>query len=529
MDAMEQLAFWGSCFTFLALAFGLLWLQSLKELPPGPWGLPVLGYLPWIDREKPQKTMMDLAKRYGKIFSVSMGSLFTVVLTDPQLIKEALSRDVFTDRANLHLTHGIMRGNGIIAAQGSKWREQRRFLTSFLKNAGMLKVGNKRDHMQNRILVGVFEACEMIRRSNGAPTDPLKVLIHTMGNVMNELLFGIKYQEGDPQWEYLQELAVEGVKLIGVAGPLNFLPFLRFLPSFRRTTKYILEGQKATHEEYKSISQRQSSEDQDNLLYMFKKEMASGRGEHFNEEQMYFLLADMFGAGVETSLTTLRWFLLFMAANPSNQEEVFEEIHTITKDKDTPELVDLPQMPYLEACILETQRIRPVVPLGIPHGSKEDAELGGYRIPQGSMILVPQYVLHMDSQAWVDPDRFDPARFLDFNSGKLVRDHSHFMPFQCGKRSCIGEEMARMMLFLFGAAILKKFSVSLPPDSDLQELLSGDNGITWAPSRHLLVFSTRNHQANPKDAAEGFTTTKDVSNLSSNDTMQDLMQSMGPL
>ncbi|KAF6203470.1 hypothetical protein GE061_001801 [Apolygus lucorum] len=520
---MEQLAFWGSCFTFLSLAFGLMWLQSLKDLPPGPWGLPILGYLPWIDREKPQKTMMDLAKRYGKIFSLSMGSLFTVVLTDPQLIKEALSRDVFTDRANLYLTHGIMRGNGIIAAQGPKWREQRRFLTSFLKNAGMLKVGSKRDHMQNRILVGVSEACEMIKRSDGAPADPLKILIHTMGNVMNELLFGITYPEGDPQWEYLQELAVEGVKLIGVAGPLNFLPFLRFLPSFRRTTKYILEGQKATHEEYKAISQGQSPENQDNLLFMFKKEMASGRGEHFSEEQMCYLLADMFGAGLETSLTTLRWFLLFMAANPFIQEKVFEEIYANTKEKDTPELVDLPQMPYLEACIYETQRIRPVVPLGIPHGAREDAELGGYRIPQGSMILVPQFVLHMDPQVWVDPDRFDPARFFDSNTKKLVRDHSHFMPFQCGKRVCIGEEMARMMLFLFGAAILKKFSVSLPPETDLQVLLPGENGITWAPSHHLLVFSARKHPEIHKEA------TKAVSDPFPTRAFVDLMQSMGPL
>lgn len=87
-------------------------LRQWKHLPPGPWGFPIVGYLPFFDRKSPHLTLTKLAREYGPIFSIKMGSIPAVVLSDHKLIREAFSKDNFSGRAPLFLTHGIMKGNG---------------------------------------------------------------------------------------------------------------------------------------------------------------------------------------------------------------------------------------------------------------------------------------------------------------------------------------------------------------------------------------------------------------------------------
>lgn len=62
--------------------------------------------------------------------------------------------------------------------------------------------------------------------------DAGRTLLHSLGNVVNSLVFGHRWVWGDPTWRWLQHLTEDGVKYIGVAGPLNFLPFLRYSELF---------------------------------------------------------------------------------------------------------------------------------------------------------------------------------------------------------------------------------------------------------------------------------------------------------
>lgn len=103
------------CLGTFVLGFWILKkINQWKNLPPGPWGFPIIGYLPYLDRQHPHLTLTKLSQQYGPIYGISMGSIYTVVLSDHKLIREAFSKDVFSGRAPLYLTHGIMKGNGKI-------------------------------------------------------------------------------------------------------------------------------------------------------------------------------------------------------------------------------------------------------------------------------------------------------------------------------------------------------------------------------------------------------------------------------
>ncbi|KAH0954656.1 hypothetical protein HN011_004368, partial [Eciton burchellii] len=346
------------------------------RLAPGPRGVPILGYLPWIDPERPHLSLTDLARKYGPICGLRMGSVYTILLSDPQLVRQAFAKDAFAGRAPLYLTHGIMQGYGLISAEGDLWKDQRRFVAGCLKNFGMVKLpGSRRDQMEKRILATMDECISKLKnRITADGIDPLETLHHCVGNLLNDLVFGKIYDENDEVWKWLRHLQEEGVKHIGVSGLLNFFPLLRFLPRYGRIMKSLLDGKCKTHQLYQAIidEHRARPLKMDSFLAAFDNAMTTNADNpgHFTQPQFYHLLADLFGAGTDTTLTTFRWFMLFMAVYPDEQRKIHDEMKELLGAR-LPELEDKHVLIRLEAAIAETQRLRSVVPVGIPHGTTQ--------------------------------------------------------------------------------------------------------------------------------------------------------------
>ncbi|XP_023166031.2 cytochrome P450 306a1 [Drosophila hydei] len=467
--------------------------RLLGRAPPGPWGLPLLGYLPFVDRLAPHKSLQALAKRYGGIYQLSMGSVRTVVLSDAALVRDFLRHEELTARAPLYLTHGIMGGYGIIGAGGDIWKYQRRQLIEWLKALGMTrKQCETRAQLEQRISCGVNECVQSYESEakEAELLDPLPALQHTLGNIINDLVFGETYERRDPNWLYLQQLQEQGVKLIGVSGMVNFLPWLRHLPGNKRSIRFLLDGKAKTHALYDRIIgrcnqqlQQQQQQPKRSILAHFLHERQP-YSQLYCDEQLRHLLADLFGAGVDTSLATLRWFLLYMAREQRCQQRLQSELRSLSE---SPTLAELEPIAYLRACLSEAQRIRSVVPLGIPHGVDQDTVVGDYHLKRGTMVLVLQWAIHMNPAVWPEPEQFRPERFLNADGDYAAP--AQFIPFQTGKRMCPGDELARMMLTLFAGRILRRFHIQLPAEEAQRVDMQGECGITLAPAHYKLKFT----------------------------------------
>uniref|UniRef100_A0A667Z2S1 Uncharacterized protein n=1 Tax=Myripristis murdjan TaxID=586833 RepID=A0A667Z2S1_9TELE len=208
-----------------------------------------------------------------------------------------------------------------------------------------------------------------------------------------------------------------------------------------------------------------------NISPLFDK-VFKGNGEiHYNgykwRRQRHFSINHLknFGEGKRTLELHIQLESNFLYVPSVSTEKVQEEIDRVIGQSRQPCLSDRANMPYTEAVIHETQRLRSILPLNVPRLCNKDTYVGGYFIPQGTTLLVNlSSVLH-DWTMWETPHRFNPQHFLDENG--CFRKREAFYPFSVGRRMCLGEQLARMELFLFFTALLQRFSISPVPGQEV--------------------------------------------------------------
>ncbi|MCQ7614313.1 cytochrome P450, partial [Salmonella enterica] len=206
----------------------------------------------------------------------------------------------------------------------------------------------------------------------------------------------------------------------------------------------------------------------------------------FTLENLAITVIDLFGAGTETTSTTLRYALLLLLKNPHVTAKVQEEIDHVIGRHRSPCMQDRSQMPYTDAVLHEVQRYIDLIPTNVPHAVTSDIKFRNYFIPKGTDVIPFLSSVLSDSKEFPKPEVFDPSHFLDGNGNFKKSDY--FMPFSSGKRICAGEGLARMELFLFLTTILQNFKLkSLVPPEELN-VTPEANGFASVPPKYQICF-----------------------------------------
>ncbi|XP_022095757.1 cytochrome P450 2U1-like isoform X2 [Acanthaster planci] len=365
----------------------------------------------------------------------------------------------------------------IIASSGQVWMQSRRFCMNILRSFGVGK-----SSFEERIGREAEELIKEMSAFDGKPLDPKSLLMNAVANVICSVMFGKRYEYTDAEFRRLLYCISRNAELFGAGGVILFFPSLRHLPFFstaelKANFDLLLEFLNDAVDAHRAALDANNPKDLiDMCLLEIKQHETQNQSPsvapsgdlpnssaYIKEENLHSIISDIFLAGSETTATTLQWLLLYVAVYPKIQQRVQAEIDAVVGRDRLPRMADKPELNFTRAVIWEVQRLCPVVPLGVAHAAASDTQFHGYTVPKETVLVSNLLMVFQDPKVWREPQKFDPGRFLN-EEGKAIKA-DELIPFSVGKRSCIGDNLAKMELFIFFSYFMHQFTVRKPDDS----------------------------------------------------------------
>jgi cytochrome P450 family 2 subfamily U polypeptide 1 len=412
-------------------------------------------------RNDPHLRIDRFAREFGDICLLRFGSVPTVVISHPDLLKEAFDKTELSDRWMSQIM-GILTHHGkdlAMAPYGEHWRQMQRFANrELLSRRNLQQI--REQHMEEIVSLLVAEVGE--RSDSGQPVDPTVMLSRSNSTIMFRAIFGRKDGASDFQDKQAELLAAvywtfQNATATNLA---DYIPWLGILPNgtiseARKRSRiiddiivHLINGVRA-----------RPDLDLKNPTCLVELMLARQAAGELTEESMTLLITNLMMAGIDTSAQTVTWLLLILANRPEIQRNIHEEMDRAIGPDSVPTVEDRERLPYLNAVILENMRYRTVGPLALPHKAAVTCQVGGYTIPAGAQVLGNLYSIHHDPRFWESPDRFVPERFLPREDGSpaSVMTSGAFIPFGVGGRSCPGRNFGEIVVWLHASRLLHRF------------------------------------------------------------------------
>ncbi|XP_046550719.1 cytochrome P450 1A1-like [Haliotis rubra] len=437
--------------------------SDLKNPPPGPWGFPVIGHLPLLGKD-PYVTFMKMKESFGNIFKIQMGSWPAVVVNGKQAIREALqnSGEDYAGRPQFMSAKIVSNGQSIgFGLYDETWKLHRKLANKVLTEFSNAKSNPIEDMIHDEIDTIVDDFMSM----QGATFNPREYVYLSAGSVIFQLCYGRQQniRENKDFAEFILNSAAF-TEFVSAGNPVDVMPWLRFLMPWKlKQFRTLIET--SSNASQKKILEHKNTFSSDNMRDITDRLISvSEETPKLSKERILMTINDLFGAGFETTASTLYWMLLLMAANPKVQRRVQAELDDVVGCGRRPSILDRGQLVYTAAVLHEINRFVSLTPLSLPHFTTTDTSLGGYSINQNTVVFINLYSMSHDPEVWGDPHVFRPERFLD-SSGEINKSLlEEFLPFSTGRRKCLGESLARNELFLFFTGVLQKCSIIQPPE-----------------------------------------------------------------
>lgn len=463
-------------------------LRQFKNLPgPRPW--PLVGNALQVKLSRLHQDIESWARQYGPVFKMHLGPTKVLVIADHKIENLLLKDrpDGFRRPKQLVDTLEEMGlQSGLLTAEGQTWKDQRRMVMA------SLSANNVRSYFPS--LLKVTERLQG-RWINAAETNATIDLQADFMRYTVDAIAGLSFgsdintleTDDDVIQHHLDKILPALFKRVNA-----IVPYWRVikLPADRKLDRSVALVSKSINgfiikaRERLDTDPSRRAHPQNLLESMIVAADQNDSG--VNNKDVAGNVVTMLLAGEETTATTLSWLIYLLKRNPEALKLAQEEARNLAAGlygksdaglngglgNLTPEKLN--ELKFIEACTLETLRLKPTGPFNVLVALK-DTEVAGVAVPKDMWVWS---VCRHDTLAedyFPDPTAFKPQRWLRTEGNDLAQARRVSMPFGSGPRVCPGRYLAMLEIKLAMVMLLNNFdieSVDTPDGGEAQELMS---------------------------------------------------------
>jgi cytochrome P450 len=430
----------------------------------------------------PHRRLLELLMAHGDIVQVVYPLETFVFLGRSEYIEHVLHHrhQNYDKRTSAWGNVRQVWGEGLLVADGDKWRRQRQRMQPAFHQQALEQFGAMVVDEAQRI-GHTWEAAA----AAGEPRDVFGDMLSCAVRAIARAAFGANVEETELIRRALAEIHdyINPMSLVNLARvPPRVQRLLN--PEYRR----FRHGAEAIHRILDEIiTSRQNGElDRRDLLGMMMSARDEETGEPMTTAQLHDEMIGMLMAGHETTAIAATWCWYWLSQYPDAERELHAELDTVLAGR-TPSYADLASLPFTRMVLQESLRITPPT-WAVDRRALADDEIDGYVIPKGAFIGFSPYVMHHLPRYWPDPEVFDPHRFSAEQSAG--RPQYAYCPFGGGPRRCIGMRFALTEGALILAVLAQSYSAGRPPGATVEPLsrttLTPKGGMTMTIERRRI-------------------------------------------
>ncbi|CAL0314847.1 unnamed protein product [Lupinus luteus] len=469
--------------------------HSNQNIPPGPWKLPIIGNIPHLLTSTPHRKLRDLARIYGPLMHLQLGEVFTIIVSSAEYAKEVMKTHdvIFASRPLILLSEIVIYNSTdiVFSPYGDYWRQLRKICALELFTPKRI---NSFQPIREEVFTNLIKMIALEKESPVNLTEAIRSAIYT---IISRSAFGMKCKDQEEFISLVKEVVViAGGFDIGDLFPsarwLQVLTGMRpKLERLHRKIDRIHENIINEHKELKSKAKEgQGGVKEDLVDVLLKFEDGNGNNQDIclTKDNIKAIIHDIFGAGGETSATTIDWAMTEMVKDPRVMKKAQAEVRQVFNEKKSVDEIYINELKYLKSVVKETLRIHPAAPLLLPRECRHVCEINGYDIPAKSKVIINAWAIGRDPKYWTEPERFYPERFID-SSIDYKGNNFEYIPFGAGRRICPGSTLGLVHVELALAFLLYHFDWKLPngmksEDLDMAEIF----GVTVRRKQDLYLI-----------------------------------------